>query len=208
MSFIEKLRKEIINLPGEKAHIAMLPGKRIRSSEAIKTAKTIKQSAVSIILFEKDSQFNFVLIQRPEYKGIHSKQISFPGGKLDETDNNDVENALRETEEEIGVDRNDLLHLGKLTKIYIPVSCFEVHPHVFYLQNPKPFKKEIREVDEILSIQIKELLNEKNVTQTEIDRGNKMVLKNVPSFILNNKIVWGATAIILNEFKTILKRFL
>lgn len=205
-NLILQIKKELINLPGEAAHIDMSPMGREKSSQAIKQAKNVRQSAVSLVLFEKNTDLHFVLIQRSEYKGTHSKQISFPGGKSEPEDSNSVATAIRETKEEIGIDEDALTHLGKLTKVYIPVSNFEVHPHVFYMQQKQKFQKQIREVQEIIPVPLRNLINEENLHKKDIELTNGLILKNVPCFLLNGKVVWGATAIILNEFKTILKR--
>ena len=70
------------------------------------------------------------LILRKTYKGVHSAQIGFPGGKLEATDGSLRDTALRETEEEIGVKQNKVVVLKKLTEVYIPPSNFLVQPFI------------------------------------------------------------------------------
>ncbi len=204
---VTQLKKELVYLPGESAHLEMSPAGREKSSEALKKVKDARQSAVSIILFEEQEELHFVLIQRSEYEGIHSKQISFPGGKKERYDTNFIATALRETHEEVGIHIDQLHHLGKLTKVYIPVSNFEVHPHVFYMKRKQDFKKQVREVDEIFTVPISALLDNKNLHKKDIRVNKNYLLKKVPCFIFEAKIVWGATAIILNELKSVLNRF-
>lgn len=204
--FIDRIKKELKSLPGEDAHQEMLPEGRERSSNAIKKGINVRQSAVSLILFKKNKELHFLLIQRSEYKGVHSKQISFPGGKTEPEDRCDKETALRETKEEVGIDEKALSYLGKLTNVYIPVSNFEVHPHVFYMHHKQTFEKDTREVDEVIPVPLNSLLENKNLHIKNISTSNNQTIKNVPCFVFDDKVVWGATAIILNEFKTLLKR--
>ena len=89
-------------LPGADAQYKMAPaGRRERSK--VMEYRSPKIAAVMILLFPSADGTSFPLIQRPVYKGVHSAQISLPGGKLEETDANLQQTALRETHEEIGV---------------------------------------------------------------------------------------------------------
>lgn len=206
MSFIESIQHEISsNLPGEDSHDELSPG-RGRSSEALKKVENYRESGVAILLFQEEDDWKSILIQRTVYKGAHSGQISFPGGKREESDSSIIETAIRESEEEIGVKRTDLEFLGELTPIYIPVSNFKVEASVFQLKNRIHFTKEEKEVDEILTYPISDLLLDTNRSSTTINVSENFTLKDVPCFIIEGKIVWGATAIILNELKQILKR--
>ena len=112
---------------------------------------------------------------------------------------------MRETFEEIGI---QLLHenlVGTLTSVYIPVSNFKVAPYVFYFPTTPMYKADNFEVAEIVEIKIKELLSESVIKQTSIPISNGNLLKDIPYFDLENKIIWGATALILNELREVIK---
>jgi 8-oxo-dGTP pyrophosphatase MutT (NUDIX family) len=192
-------------LPGEKVHAELFPLRK-PSSEALKDATVIKESAVAIHLFEKDEDLQIILTQRNTYDGAHSGQVSFPGGKMDDTDVNLIHTARRESYEEIGISIDDGQLIGELTEIYIPVSHFRVKPYVFFHANelidltPDP-----REVESIFFLPRLLLLADELLVKKDIVISSNFTLPNVPCFVMNNYTIWGATAIILNELKHILK---
>lgn len=203
---ITKLSELIqFDLPGEDAHLPMSPLGRLKSSEALKTAVNHKLSAVSVILFEKEQQHNFILTQRQTYPGAHSGQIAFPGGKFEHSDKNTLQTAIRESKEEINIQLSHEMHLGKLTNVYIPVSNFLIEPHVFWAPKNFTLTPEKREVHSIFDAKIIDLLAEDNCVRRTISIGNNQT-KEVPGFLLSNKFIWGATALILNELKILFKQ--
>lgn len=193
------------HLPGESAHLEMSPLNRGLSSVALQQASDVKESAVAVLIFEAEKRLQCTLIQRPTYAGSHSGQVSFPGGKKDPTDMDLVHTAMRECWEEIGVtlERDHLV--GKLTPVYIPVSNFHVEPFVFFYPEIPIFEKDVREVEEVFSFYLDALLDDANVALVEMQISSKFTLKEVPCFLLEQKQVWGATALILNELKAVLK---
>jgi hypothetical protein len=96
--------------------------------------------------------------------------------------------------------------IGQITPVYIPVSNFEVYPFLFWHQQVPNYDLSSREVNEILIVKCSELLNDDNLSEIDIEISNNSKLIKVPCFQLQNKIVWGATALILNEIKEMLKR--
>ena len=205
MDFISRLAFIIENeLPGEVAHHRLSPLHRPVTSEILKSLTEYKASAVAIILFEDQDDHHFILIQRTEYKGKHSGQISFPGGKKEESDTSFEDTARRESFEEIGIDLRDATLLGKLSPVYIPVSGFLVEPFVFYYPYTPEFQLQDREVASIFSVPLKELIEENVISTMNISSENKLVMKNVPCFNLQEKQVWGATALMINELREII----
>jgi 8-oxo-dGTP pyrophosphatase MutT (NUDIX family) len=198
------IKEELSDLPGEMAHKEMYPLRKVSSSSLV-DVKTYKTSAVIALMYE-DHGTKMVLTQRNEYKGKHSGQISFPGGKMEAEDESILHTALRETHEEIGVPPSEIEILGKLTDVYIPVSQFLVHPFLGYHSSLPQFTAEEKEVKEIFSFDINDLLKESTLQQRNIKAADGLILKNIPCFILQDKIVWGATALMLNEFKELIKR--
>jgi len=205
VSYIQHLTKELNNLPGESAHLDMLPFRKA-SSQALKMAKDYRLSAVLLLLHERDGQPHFVLTQRNQYKGKHSGQISFPGGKIEPQDPSTHHTALRETHEEIGIHPREVNVMGLLTQVYIPVSNFLIHPYIGFSPESISPQPDPREVSKIIHCSTSALMDESNRIKTRIQLDNGVTIKDVPAFDFEGHIVWGATAIILNEFKELLKR--
>ncbi len=206
MGFIEEIESRLSSeLPGEEVHLEVSPMGRIKSSEAMKSVKFYKESAVAIVLHQKDDDWYSILTQRQAYKGYHSGQVCFPGGKKSESDNDLLEAALRECEEEIGLPPEELQPLGELTPVYIPVSNHYVTPFVFYLKNEIELTLDAYEVKEAFSFNLIDLINPNNFTKGEIQISPSKQLSDIPYFLLNRKIVWGATALMLNELRYILQ---
>jgi 8-oxo-dGTP pyrophosphatase MutT (NUDIX family) len=204
------MRKELknkftTNLPGELAHQKMAPLDRPLSSFAKKNSFNYKESGVAVIIFENFGNKEIVLIQRPFYDGSHSGQISFPGGKKEENDHDLFQTAIRECFEEIGVTLDEKHFIGKLTPVFIPVSNFHVEPYTFYLPTKPCFTKNQREVSEIFTIKISDLLDDTKIERKDIEVTANLKIKSVPYFNIKQKVIWGATALILNELKEILK---
>jgi 8-oxo-dGTP pyrophosphatase MutT (NUDIX family) len=205
MSIEELKNKFSSSLPGETAHQKMAPTGRPLSSFAKIQSANFKESGVAVVLFENFDSQEIVLIQRPLYDGSHSGQVSFPGGKKENVDDNLFFTAIRECQEEVGISLNEEYFLGKLTPVFIPVSNFHVEAYTFYLPSRPNFIKDEREVEEIFTIKLDDLLDDSRIMRTDIEVSNKLKIKDVPYFNLENKIIWGATALILNELKELIK---
>jgi len=156
-------------------------------------------SAVCILLNQFDDSLNVTLIQRTSsnVNDRHSGQISFPGGKMDPGDATYVDCALREANEEINLVKDEVQLIGQLTPLYISVSNFIVHPVVFGMEKQQVFVPQPSEVDEIFDVSLDFL--DKNLDTIDMTVSGGIKLKNVPYFKFNQKVIWGATAMILNE---------
>ncbi|UKN02674.1 CoA pyrophosphatase [Paracrocinitomix mangrovi] len=203
-SIYEKIKESLNDLPGEFAHSEMFPKRRV-SSEEIKSVTNYRTSAV-LALFYEDNGTKLILTQRQHYKGNHGGQVSFPGGKMEDADESTIHTALRETHEEIGADPTQIEILGKLTDVYIPVSRFLVHPYIGIYKGIPNFTPEEREVQEIFAFDPELLLDVTIRQKRDIKTAQGLVIKDIPCFIINDKIVWGATALMLNEIKMMLER--
>jgi 8-oxo-dGTP pyrophosphatase MutT (NUDIX family) len=213
MEKIEKFKKSFAEslqhgLPGDQAHVKMLPNGRKLLTFEEKSLLNYQKSAVAIVCYSANNQFYSILTQRHTYTGKHSGQVSFPGGKYETGDINLEFTARRECFEEIGIPMHDGVTLGKLSDVYIPVSEFVVSPFViFHNSEPLTIKNEF-EVDEIITFQLDELLAENSFILQDIELSDGTKYNKTPHFCLSQKMVWGATALILSEFREILKRFL
>ena len=143
---------------------------------------------------------HMTLILRNKYNGVHSNQISFPGGKMEDSDKDLKYTAIRETVEELGVDKSFIQVLTPLSEIYIPPSNFNVQPYLS-IYNGKPFfNPDSKEVSQIIKPSLDSLLKLK-IVESVISVENKEM--SVPSYIIDGHVVWGATAMIINEFLTL-----
>lgn len=197
-NFISELEKKFqIPLPGRDAQLRMAHVTRRLYVEAPTGAR---QAAVLATLFQKEDHWHVVLIERnANDRDHHAGQISFPGGKAEPDDSSLLITALRETEEEIGIPRQNVKILGSLTDMYIPVSNFQVHPFVGYLDHPPVYRLQEEEVSGVLEVPL-DIFHQKDLRKTtDIPVSKQLTLKNVPYFDIHGKILWGATAMIMNE---------
>ena len=194
-------------LPGEAAHYELLPLNRPLTSQVLKDRHLYRDSAVAVLLFEKEGTIHTTLIQRPEYDGTHSKQIAFPGGKMDPEDTDLVYTARRESFEEVNLPLGNGELITELTTIYIPVSRFKVNPYIFFLDDEPDFIPDPREVESIFTFDIFDLRKDEIIKRKDILLSNGLKQKNVPYFEINGHVVWGATALMLAEMRAILKCF-
>jgi len=148
-----------------------------------------------------------VLILRTSDHGVHSGQVSFPGGKKEESDRSLEDTALRETEEEIGIKKNDVKVIGHLSELYIPTSGFLVQPFVGYLNKKPLFHPDKNEVQKLIEVPLFLIMDDGIVKETTIlkskTRNQKSEIR-IPYFDIHGEVVWGATAMILSELKEIL----
>lgn len=198
-----------LELPGEASQIKMSPPYRLELMERNRALmKTAKQAAVLAMFYpNRHNETHLILILRKTYKGVHSAQVGFPGGKLEEDDADLQITALRETYEEVGVPMDTVNVLKRMTPMYIPPSNFTVHPFFGVTENTPNFIKQDDEVEDLIEISLTHFLDESTVIQTSVPTSYKVKVE-VPAFKLNDHVVWGATAMMLSEVKDLLKRVL
>lgn len=164
----------------------------------------VRYAAVMMLLYPAaDGTLYFCLIQRTTYEGKHSGQISLPGGKKEKNDTDFWATALRETEEEIGIDSKQIQLITALSSTYIPPSNFYVYPYLAVVDHRPLFSIEEKEVDHLIEIPITDLLDSKSMT-TEPIKASYMKEIEVPVFLFHPYKVWGATAMILAEAREII----
>jgi 8-oxo-dGTP pyrophosphatase MutT (NUDIX family) len=203
-SFINKLTQRLQKpLPGIEAQLKLVPAYRAELLKMRRPDKQARQSAVMIMLFPEDGEVHTTFIQRNTYDGVHSGQIAFPGGRHEDTDPNLEYTALRETEEEVGVPKDLIKPIGTLTKIYILPSNFDVLPVVGYLDAKPDLVPDPFEVSGVFTVSLKHLVNPEACQLQLIKLDNGMQLE-VPCYMANGYVIWGATSMILSEFIAVL----
>lgn len=187
-------------LPGKEAQYklgtaARMPFKKQSIPENTKIA------GVLCLLYPQNGQWYLPLIQRVVTKrDKHSGQISFPGGKSELTDESHEATALREAQEEIGIIQEDVKILGSLTPLYIPASNFKVYPFVGVIDYIPTFIAQETEVAEVVEVNLEKLIAPETLKYKSMQYSKSFTVKDVPYFDVSNKTVWGATAMMLNEF--------
>lgn len=202
-SLSERLKHE---LPSALAHDPLRAVPVGPFKPKFKADAPLRIGSVLILLYEDEGEIMFPLIRRQEYIGAHGGQISLPGGKA-EPGENPIETALREAQEEIGVDSHRVNILGRLSEFHVIPSNFLITPVVASIDQKPDWIPDPYEVAGILTGRISELVREDAVRTTEILAAGQYRM-NAPHFNIDNQIVWGATAMMLNEFRMVLKDIL
>lgn len=188
-------------LPGEKAHHMMeaFSAKYL----TLKPTEKTRKSAVLMLLYPINNEVYFPLILRNSYEGFHSNEVGFPGGRFEIADEDLIQTALRETQEEIGVNPEDITILGTLTEIFIGPSDFNVLPVVGYIPFRPDFVPDPREFQQIFELKLDYFSDPNIVYCSEISIPGDLVI--TPYYEVNNHKVWGATAKIIIELLSVLK---
>jgi len=199
---IKELKEALQNpLPGVVAQMKMAP--KFRGENFLYTDENPISCSVLILLYSTPNGISIPFIQRPEYEGFHSGQISFPGGKLEKNDTTLWDTALRETHEELGIDTNKIELMGTLTPIFIPVSNYIVTPHVGFLDKEPLFNPNPTEVSEMIVVPMNHFFSTSNIKHFKKIENNKKY--DYPYYYVEGKSIWGATAMILSEFVEVCK---
>lgn len=195
-------------LMANEAHLKMAPLERVKYYKNYDySIHNPRKSAVLSLFYPKDNQTYLLLIVRSEYPGIHSSQISFPGGKMETFDDSLKDTALRETFEEVGISKNKIEIKKQLSELYIPPSNFIVSPFIGITNENITPVIDTREVSAVLELSLKDLLDDKLISNVEMTTSYAKNIV-VPAFVVQKHIVWGATAMILNEIKETITKVL
>ncbi|MFM2392505.1 MAG: hypothetical protein RLZZ546_482 [Bacteroidota bacterium] len=205
IQFIERLERELEEeLPGRKAHLLMAPLSR---QDEIEIPDDHIHACVLLLLFPKNKEWHIVLIERADDNphDHHAGQISLPGGRFEDTDYSYQDCALREAEEEIGINASDVGVIGELSQIYIPISNYLIYPFIGFMSDEPEFSMQKSEVKRIIDVLIKSFIESKYKKITDLTV-RQTTLVNVPYYDISNRVIWGATAMILSEFESIIKK--
>jgi len=168
----------------------------------VRTEEYVVPAAVLIPLFVKDNQVQVLLTVRTENVESHKGQISFPGGVCEEADQSRLATALRETQEEVGIRRNDVNILGQLDQL-VSTTDFIITPFVGVIPYPYTFNPNRDEIAELVEVPLSFFLNQKNQrTEQQRFRGHSIT---VHYFNYKQHTVWGVTARILVGFLDLLQ---
>lgn len=197
---IPKIQKAA--LPALESHLKMAPMDRIKMMKLWDYSKLNPRKAGVLALFypKKSATFLVLIIRTP--KGLHASQVALPGGKFEEQDKDLSYTAIRETEEELGVDRQKINLVTHLSEIYVPPSNFLVYPFIGHLDFEPKFILQEDEVAQIIEVPLSDFLNTNVITHNV--KASYSEFLGVPAYNINDKIVWGATAMILAELKDVL----
>ena len=203
MNLKENISNALRNrLPGRASHLKMLPpGRSLNFFPG--EEKSIRKSSVLFLLFRESEELYTILIRRPAHMKHHPGQIGLPGGRMEPSDRNVAETALRETHEELGIDPSLIEILGNLSELFISVSRFLIYPVVGWTGQRPEYTVNTHEVEKVIFLPLKHLILRpfSDVTNVETSSG---ILK-VPCIKYDGEIIWGATAMILSEFTDLLK---
>jgi 8-oxo-dGTP pyrophosphatase MutT (NUDIX family) len=161
------------------------------------SAGGLREAAVLVPLFQKGGEEYVLLTRRRSDLRHHAGQISFPGGRVDPDDADSLAAALREAEEEVGLDPARVEVLGCLSEALVIVTGFRLTPWVGFVPYPYPYAPHPGEVDEILEVPL-EALSRPGVHRTETREAYGM-LHEVHFYDLERDTIWGATARVLTE---------
>ncbi|RKD86160.1 NUDIX hydrolase [Mangrovibacterium diazotrophicum] len=188
-------------LPGKKSHLKMIPpGRELAVSES--ETDQVRNSSVLLLLFQHEGKLHTCLTKRATGMKNHPGQISLPGGRIEEGEKPEV-TALREAQEEVGIDPADVLLLGRLSDLYVQVSRFKIFPFVGWLDYKPEFQINVAEAEKVILFPIQEFFEEKRLKYFPVQTSTGLL--DVPCFQFDGEIIWGATAMILSEFLDVLK---
>ena len=203
-SFLELIPKiQELRLPGLSEQLKMAPKGR---KELLDFTRDNPKRAAVICLFFSNTEggTSFYLIRRSTYPGVHSNQVGFPGGRIDSTDLTAWHAAKRELNEELGIPTHNVQQIKVMTPLYIPPSNFLVDCFLGYADDPFDVVIDDKEVKEVIEVSLSSLVTGEIVYDDTMERHSDLT----PTYVLSDNIVWGATAMILAEIKSIFLRIM
>ena len=203
----ELKQKFQLPLPGLSSHLKMAPKPRVQDLiNKTADARNAQKSAVLILFFQEYNELKMIVIRRSSYVGVHSGQIAFPGGRFEVEDIDVQTTALREIEEEIGISREDIEIIGRLSDIYVPPSNFLISVFVGYLTQKPVFNIDKREVHEVIELTLNDFFAENVIHEKEFVVPSTAGSVNAAYYNVGNVELWGASAMVMTELLDVLKK--
>ncbi len=143
------------------------------------------------------ADLDVLLLERAHTLDDHPGQVAFPGGGIDPGES-PIEAALREAEEETGLDSAGVEVLGAMPQLALPRGNFLVTPVLAWWRSPSPVRVvDYGESAQVFRIPVRDLLDPDNRVMAKVSRAGQTFLS--PAFVVNKVVVWGFTGMILNE---------
>ena len=184
--------------PGLRAQALMSSRDRLDPELYQKGSIDCRRAAVLFLLYPHQDELHTLLIVRPDTMPNHPGQVAFPGGARDEETESVLETALREGQEEVGLDPTQVEPLGRLTHIYIPPSHFCIQIQVAYTHQRPHWQPNPSEVAKLLEIPIAHFFDRSNWRSADVQRDGQQ--RTIPYIAIGEHKVWGATAMAIAEF--------
>jgi 8-oxo-dGTP pyrophosphatase MutT (NUDIX family) len=194
-------RRLHLPLPGAAAQRTMQPELSF-GRHAGPAKPDARPAAVVVLLHQVDNQWFVPLMLRPKSLSHHAGQISLPGGVIEAGESSE-EAALRELEEELGIDRFRSLLLGQLSPLYLFGTNFLITPWVAVVRGEVEFCPNRSEVEEFLQVPLSHLLSPTSRGEHVQQRGTLRFM--APHFSWREHRIWGATSMILAELVDVLR---
>lgn len=166
--------------------------------------RSYRHAAVLIPIFRGEREYGIVFTKRTNTVEAHKGQISFPGGRVDEPDASPEAAALREAEEEVGLQRKDVDLLGRIDDQVTSASNFLVHPFVGLIPYPYDFRISPEEVDRIVMIPFRIFLEDGAGDRILPVRYEDSTFNSI-AYTYDDDVIWGATARIMKNLVQILR---
>lgn len=193
-------------LPGLDAQLRLAPSPRV-GWDPHTTPAGLRDAAGLVLLYPIDEEPHVLLTVRGGSLRHHSGQVSLPGGAVDAGESIEAA-AVREAEEEVGVDATSVAIVGRLTPLHIPVSGYLLHPVVGAVSDRPVFFPAAWEVAKILEVPLARLADPAIVRREPrvFQRNGQATPVDVPYFDIEGEKIWGATAMVLSELLALLAR--
>lgn len=189
-------------LPGWEAQIQM--ASKYGKASRTKVPDNPREGGVLALLYPKEEILHMCFMERSRDGGVHSGQVSFPGGKKEVFDVDLSATALREAEEELGIPSDEVSLIGQFSQLYIPASNFMVSPYVGKMNRRPDFTLDQREVASLIEVPLPRLLAEKK-QEVKIKLREDLHVE-APAWLIDEQMIWGATAMMLSELLVIIRK--
>jgi 8-oxo-dGTP pyrophosphatase MutT (NUDIX family) len=201
---LEALKDKLhVPLPGISGQREMMPSYRNAVSLEDIAPLNPRKAGVIIHIFQGPQELEVLYMKRPAYDGTHSGQISFPGGELEDFDQDFMAAAFRECEEEVDLKPSEQEFFRAMSWLYIPPSNFYVEPFITLGTAAPKVELDPREVDRVFSIPLSKLIDGSLIQQTSIKTTYGTLV--VPAYHWDGEIIWGATAMMTAELVALLR---